>query len=181
MDNRSSVRTVGLVAGTVILLIVLFFVAGISTGFLPWRDSYARTDNPTDQVEALSPAPTVPPQSEEIDPLLPELDPLPEGTLSEELPTYTITVTFSRGGSAIPYGNNAVVEKGSMIVTAVPDEGYMVDEIIIDGERFKNIDSYEFTNVTENHTVYISFKRNAFNPELIPPAYSEEGEAPLMG
>ena len=152
MDNRSSIRTIGLVTGTVVLLIVLFFVAGISTGFLPWRESYADSTQTSEQLEALDPAPTVPPQNElegevnvETDtPLVPEVDPLPDGTLAEEFPTYTITVTYSRGGTAIPYGNNSVVEKGQMIVTAVPDEGYIVDEMIIDGERFKNMDTYVF-------------------------------------
>ena len=189
MDNRSSVRTIGLVAGTVVLLIVLFFVAGISTGFLPWRDSYADSTRTSEQLDALEPAPTAPPQNEvekdiitdvEIDETwAPEIEPLPDGTLAEEFPTYTITVTYSRGGTAIPYGNNSVVEKGQMIVTAVPDEGYMVDEMIVDGERFKNMDTYVFDNVMSNHTVYISFKRSGFVPDLLPPVYAEEGEAPL--
>ena len=181
MDNRSSVRTVGLVTGTVVLLIVLFLVAGISTGFLPWRETYADNTIGADRLEALSPAPTVPSQGEEGVGVVPDTEPEPDVTLDEEFPTYTITVTFSRGGTAIPYGNNAVVERGEMTVTAVPDEGYSVDEMVIDGVRHEGLETYVFKDVSEDHTVYISFKRNVFNPELVPPVYSEEGEAPLLG
>ncbi len=207
MDNRASVRTVGLVTGTVALLIVLFLVAGIATGFLPWRDSYAGGPDAGSEVDVLAPAPTAVPQNTEQptptptptpsptatpEPLpdgdweviptptptpVPTPTTKPNGTLDEELPTYTVTVTFSRGGTAIPYGNNTVVENGSITVTAVPNEGYVVDEMIIDGERYKNVDTYVFEDVNENHTVYISFKRSVFNPDN---SHSGEGQAPIQ-
>lgn len=182
MDNRASIRTIGLVAGTVTLLIVLFLVAGISTGFLPWRDSYMENPRPTPNVilpdlgddtdstkpEATvkptptvtpTPTPTPKPDAE------PSPTPTPGITLEEELPTYIITVTFSRGGTAIPYGINAVVQNGSMSVVAVPDDGYMVDQMIVDGIKYDGLDSYQFTKVNEDHTVYISFTRNFFATE----------------
>ena len=178
MDNRSSIRTIGYVAAIAILLIVLFLVAGISTGFLPWRDSYAENPWPTKNPETVvtqptatpdgesTPAPTVTPSPTPSPTPTPE--PTPENTLDEELPTYHVTVTFSRGGTAIPYGMNAVVQNGSMIVMAVPDEGYVVDEMIIDGVKHTGIDSYVFENVNENHTVYISFIRSLFAPDPTP-------------
>jgi hypothetical protein len=104
---------------------------------------------------------------------MPTPEPTPENTLDEELPTYNITVTFSRGGTAIPYGMNAVVQNGSMIVMAVPDEGYVVDEMYIDGVRHTGIDSYTFENVNEDHTVYISFSRSLFAPTPTPTPFVE--------
>ena len=202
MDNRSSVRTIGLATGTVVLLIVLFLVAGISTGFLPWRESYASGSEVSPEVEVLSPAPTAAigdgveltpeptvtptPTPTPTPELTPEPDaeptptptpaPTPDGTLEEELPTYTVTVTFSRGGTAIPYGNNTVVENGEITVVAVPNEGYAVDEMIIDGERYKNVTSYVFEDVNADHVVYISFKRVLFDPNQ---SYGEEGAPPM--
>ena len=204
MNNRSAVRTIGLATGTVVLLIVLFLVAGISTGFLPWRESYADGTAPSPEVDVLAPAPTASiGDAEQLTPeptptatptptpeVTPETDaeptptptpttvpsPTPDGTLDEELPTYTVTVTFSRGGTAIPYGNNTVVENGEITVVAVPNEGYTVDEMIIDGERLKNVSSYVFEDVTSDHSVYISFKRVLFDPNQ---QYGEEGAPPV--
>lgn len=185
MDNRSSIRTVGYVAAIAVLLIVLFLVAGISTGFLPWRDSYAENPWPTKNPETVvtnptatpdgtgTPASTVTPSPTPTVTPTPTPEPTPENTLDEELPTYTVTVTFSRGGTAIPYGMNAVVQNGSMIVMAVPDEGYVVDEMYIDGVRYTGIDSYTFENVNEDHTVYISFSRSLFAPTPTPTPFVE--------
>ena len=61
MDNRSSIRTVGYVAGIAVLLIVLFLVAGISTGVLPWRDSYAENPWPTKNPDTVVAEPTATP------------------------------------------------------------------------------------------------------------------------
>lgn len=196
MDNRSSMRTAGYVTGIVVLLIVLLLVLGISTGFLPWRDSYAENPWPTKDVDVIAPDPTdTPRQTEQPTPTpeatptptpevtpTPTPEPTPEVTLDEELPTYNITVTFSRGGTAIPYGMNTVVENGSMTVVAVPDEGYAVDEMVVDGVKHDGLDSYVFENVTSDHTVYISFSRVLFAPDPTPTPTTEavEGEPPVQ-
>jgi hypothetical protein len=69
------------------------------------------------------------------------------------------------------------VENGEMTVVAVPNEGYTVDEMIIDGERYKNVSTYVFEDVNSDHTVYISFKRVLFDPDQI---YEEEGAPPIQ-
>ena len=187
MDNRASVRTIGLVTGTVVLLIVLFLVAGISTGFLPWRDSYLQTPEVTPIMDSLEPAPTADPNAEPTPTPTPTPTPEPEDfapgllpddnvILDEELPTYTMIVTFSRGGTAIPYGSSTVVEGGSITVQAVPNEGYAVDEMIIDGDRYPNISTYVFEDVDANHNVHITFKRVLFDPNG---QYEEEGAPPI--
>ena len=185
MDNRASVRTVGLATGTVVLLIVLFLVAGISTGFLPWRDSYLQAPEVTPIVDSLEPGVTSDPEAEPTPSPTPTPEPedfapglLPDDNviLDEELPAYTIIVTFSRGGTAIPYGSSTVVEGGSITVQAVPNEGYAVDEIIVDGERYPNTNSYTFADVDANHNVHITFKRVIFDPNG---QYEEEGSPPI--
>jgi len=94
--------------------------------------------------------------------------------LEEELPTHTVTVTFSKGGTAIPYGMSAVVEHGSMEIVAVPDEGYAVEDMILDGKSLGPVSSYTLEDVTKNHSVYISFTRSIFAPTPAPTPPTED-------
>lgn len=170
MEHKTSVKTLGYAVGAAVLTIVLLLVLGISTGFLPWRDSYAEnpwphkddaevpivSDTPQDVVTATptpTPAPTPTP------PII-----TPGITLEEELPTYIVTVAFGKGGSSIPYGANTVVENGSIIVLAVPDEGYVVEEMIVDGENIGAVDKYEIESVNRNHSIYISYIKEKYAP-----------------
>jgi len=168
MENKSSVRTLGYLVGAGVLLIVLLLVLGITTGFLPWRDSYADTLFPYEQDDTVTPIPSDSQQNTTVTTPTPTPVPTPlvtpNITLEEELPTYTVTVAFGKGGTAIPYGANAIVENGSVIVTAVPDEGYVVEEMIVDGENIGPVDRYEIESVNRNHSIYISFVREMFAP-----------------
>lgn len=168
MEHKSSVRRLGYAVGAGVLLIVLLLVLGITTGFLPWRDSYADTMFPYEDGDTITPIPS---DSQQTDPVTtptptPTPTPLvtPNFTLEEELPTYTVTVAFGKGGTAIPYGANTIVENGSVIVQAVPDEGYVVEEMIVDGENIGPVDRYEIESVNRNHSIYISFIREMFAP-----------------
>lgn len=168
MEHNSAVRTVGYVVGVGVLLFVLFLVVSITTGILPWRDSYAQQtpsgggDTPT-AVTTATPTPDT-----EIIVVTPTPSPTPTPIiLDEELPTYTVTVTFSKGGTAIPYGMNSVVEHGSMEIVAVPDEGYAVENFILDGASLGPMTNYTLEDVTENHSVYISFTRS-MHPAVTP-------------
>ncbi len=162
MGRKSAVRAAGYAAGTGVLLFVLLLVAGITTGVLPWRDSYASAPDPEHSAPVItdSAAPTPTPTA-----ATPTPSPTPTPTvLDEELPTYTVTVTFSKGGTAIPYGMSSVVEHGSMEIVAVPDEGYAVEEMIVDGVSLGAVSSFVLEDVTGNHSVYIVFARNLFAP-----------------
>jgi len=187
MEHKTSVGTLGYAVGTGVLVIVLLLVLGITTGFLPWRDSYAENPWPNggDEIVApvtsdeplgvvgTTPAPT-PTPSPTPTPLLPT----PGITLDEELPTYIVTVAFGKGGSAIPYGANTVVENGSIIVQAVPDEGYVVEEMIVDGENLGAVDRYEIESVNRNHSIYISFERQRYAPTPTPTPVPEVRPTP---
>ena len=182
MEQNSTVRTVGYVVGIGVLLFVLFLVVCIMTGVLPWRAS-ADSEPPTHDVMAEdlvtptptpSPTPAPTPTPEVGADVTPEVQTTPNGTiLDEELPTYTITVTYSKGGSAIPYGMNSVVENGSVTIEAVPEDGYAVESMIVDGVNVGAMEVYTLNNVTANHTVYISFTRTLFAPTPTPTATPE--------
>lgn len=171
MEHNSAVRTVGYVVGIGVLLFVLFLVFCITTGILPWRESYAEEPRPSQNVTVITntttptPENETPPQPTQTPTPTPETTP---GTLDEEKPTYTVTVTFSKGGTAIPYGMSAIVENGSMEVVAVPDEGYAVENMVLDGVNLGPVTSYTLENVTANHSIYISFTRAMFAPDPTP-------------
>lgn len=184
MENKSTARTLGYAVGAGVLLIVLLLVLGITTGVLPWRDSYAENPWPSGDdvvVPVTSDIPqdilvTTPTPSPTPDPTPTPLI-TPGITLDEELPTYIVTVAFGKGGTAIPYGANTVVENGSMIVVAVPDEGYVVEEMIVDGENLGPVDRYEIESVNRNHSIYISFVREMFAPATPTPTPTPVPEA----
>lgn len=185
MEERSAVKTVGYVTGIGVLLLVLFLVACITTGILPWRDSYSAEVPPSGDDTVIvvptstpTPAPTPIPQitetpvpEESPEPSTaptPAPTPTPGVTLDEELPTYIVTVTFGRGGKAIPYGMSKVVENGSITITAIPNEGYSVENMILDGVSLGAVDSYTLENMSEDHSFYISFVRSAVMPTPTP-------------
>lgn len=184
MENKSTARTLGYAVGAGVLLIVLLLVLGITTGVLPWRDSYAENPWPSGDDVVVPVASDIPQDILVTTPTpSPTPDPTPTPlitpgiTLDEELPTYIVTVAFGKGGTAIPYGANTVVENGSMIVVAVPDEGYVVEEMIVDGENLGPVDRYEIESVNRNHSIYISFVREMFAPATPTPTPTPVPEA----
>ena len=150
----------------------ILLVVGITTGFLPWRDSYAENPWPSGNENVVAPISSDSPQNPAVTTPTPSPTPTPTPTplitpgitLDEELPTYIVTVAFGKGGTAIPYGANTIVENGSVIVVAVPDEGYVVEEMIVDGVNIGPVERYEIESVNRNHSIYISFVRELFAP-----------------
>lgn len=185
MEHRTSIRTAGYAVGAGVLLVVLLLVAAITTGILPLRDSYAENPWPVRQEEVPGVITGEPPSDQANPPAIPTSTPEPTPTPDfeqmipdfhpeEELPTYIVTVAFGKGGTAIPYGANTVVENGSITVVAVPDEGYVVEEMIVDGENLGAVDRYEIQSVNRNHSIYISFVRELFAPKPTPTAQPED-------
>ncbi|MBE6753367.1 MAG: hypothetical protein E7559_03275 [Ruminococcaceae bacterium] len=71
-----------------------------------------------------------------------------------------ITVTAGAGGSASPSGEITVADGGSHTIVFLPDEGYVVDEVLVDGKPVSvSGNSYKFTNVRDDHTLDVSFKQ----------------------
>ncbi len=69
--------------------------------------------------------------------------------------TYTITTTVEGGGSI---SGPTEAKKGETItLTFVPNSGYVVSNITIDGVAMGAIGSYTFENITGNHSVIASF------------------------
>jgi hypothetical protein len=70
--------------------------------------------------------------------------------------TYTITTTAGTGGSITP-ANPTVSYGGSQTITISPNTGYDIVNVVVDSVSQGAITSYDFTNVTGNHTISATF------------------------
>jgi hypothetical protein len=70
---------------------------------------------------------------------------------------YTITATAGANGSIAPLGVSNVNHGGSMNYTITPATGYSVADVLVDGVSVGEVTSYNFINVTSNHTITASF------------------------
>ena len=79
-----------------------------------------------------------------------------------EIDAFTISVTATGFGSVSPAGEQIVEWSSNKTFTFMPNEGYKIKEIIVDGQNKGAISSYTFTNVKENHTIEAVFERIYF-------------------
>ena len=70
--------------------------------------------------------------------------------------SYTITASAGNGGTINP-GTTTVNCGGSQTYTIVPNEGYMISDVTVDGQSVGSVSTYSFTNVTANHTISATF------------------------
>ena len=77
---------------------------------------------------------------------------------------FTITTSPGSNGSISPVGPVAVSPGANQTFSIIPDAGYMVDEVYIDGKKKKAMTSYTFENVQDNHTISATFKVNTAAP-----------------
>jgi hypothetical protein len=78
-------------------------------------------------------------------------------TATFTLKTYSITATAAAHGSISPNGTVVVNHGASQQFTITPDPSYGIAEVKVDGVSIGAISSYNFSNVTANHTIEASF------------------------
>jgi alpha-tubulin suppressor-like RCC1 family protein len=74
----------------------------------------------------------------------------------EQNPTYIITATAAANGTITPSGDVAVLGGTSKSFTITPNSGYKTS-VLIDGQNYGSITFFNFSNVTSNHTISVSF------------------------
>lgn len=78
-------------------------------------------------------------------------------TANFEKITYSITTSSSSGGSIICY--ERVKYGDNLYVTFVPDTGYVIDRVLIDGkEVYVTNNTYALYNIDSNHDINVEFK-----------------------
>ncbi|MBI5021905.1 MAG: T9SS type A sorting domain-containing protein [Ignavibacteriales bacterium] len=73
---------------------------------------------------------------------------------------YTITASAGPHGSINPSGPIAVDYGSTLSFTIIPDTGYYVDSVFVDGILVDSLTSYTFNNITSNHTISAKFAPN---------------------
>ncbi len=70
---------------------------------------------------------------------------------------HTITASAGEGGSISPSGRVTVANHGSRSFSITADEGWTVQNVIVDGVNVGPRGSYTFSDVTEDHTISVTF------------------------
>jgi hypothetical protein len=76
--------------------------------------------------------------------------------------TYTITASASSGGQISPSGSTQVSSGGSQVYTISANTGYHIANVLVDGSSVGVVSSYNFTNITANHTIAATFAINTY-------------------
>lgn len=74
-----------------------------------------------------------------------------------ERPGFTITATAGTGGTIDPAGAVPVEYGGSQLFTIQAEEGYQILDVQVDSTSVGPVPSYEFTQVTADHTIEATF------------------------
>ncbi len=74
---------------------------------------------------------------------------------------YIITCTAGSNGSLSEEGDVEVEYKDSLEVDIIPDIGYRVDKVYVDGSSKGSVKKYIFSNVRADHTIRATFKRDS--------------------
>ena len=83
----------------------------------------------------------------------------------DERPVYTIKATAGSHGSITPSGDVDVLHGGSQTFTIAANSGYAISNVKVDGVSIGAVKSYTFENVTENHTIEVTFMKANGNPQ----------------
>jgi hypothetical protein len=76
-----------------------------------------------------------------------------------KLQTFVITPSAGAGGVISPATPQTVSYGGSQKFDFLPNSGYLVDDVKVDGVSKGTITTYTFTDVTAAHTIAVTFKR----------------------
>jgi hypothetical protein len=77
---------------------------------------------------------------------------------------YEITAGSGPGGSISPAGAISVTGGGDATFTVIPDAGYSVADVLVDGVSVGILLQYTFADVRSNHSIAASFATNTESP-----------------
>lgn len=73
----------------------------------------------------------------------------------------TITASAGFGGTISPSGETTVNYGGDMYVYIIPDEGYVIDTVTVDGKPVEMTgNAYRFVNIVDDHKINATFRLN---------------------
>jgi hypothetical protein len=72
-------------------------------------------------------------------------------------PTYTITANAGTGGIINNAGALTVQSGATQAYNIIPNSGYTIANVLVDGSSVGAVSTYTFTNVTASHTISVTF------------------------
>lgn len=72
--------------------------------------------------------------------------------------SYTITASAGNGGSITPSGNVNVACGESQTFDIAENEGYIISDVLVDGQSVGTQSSYTFSDIDSNHTISATFE-----------------------
>jgi hypothetical protein len=79
---------------------------------------------------------------------------------------YGVTTSSSPNGSITPTGTTTLNQGSTQSYTFTPNTGYLVDSVIIDGNKVDSIQGYTFSNISANHSIRVTFKVDSNNVSM---------------
>ena len=73
--------------------------------------------------------------------------------------TSTVTAYAGAGGSISPGGEVLIDLNGGKRFTIVPDTGYVIESVLVDGENVGAVSEYDFENVIRDHSITATFRK----------------------
>ena len=149
-----SMTTRAIICGCTFLLALITVIVCVSTGLFVFKPGSVQA-NDKDAATALA-AVSQPPKNENGEPL------------SEE---HTVLISVGNGGSAHPSGSVTVTDGSSLDIYFEADKGYELRSITLDGKDMGAWRGYTLSNITEDHTIIVTFKSTS--PEVKPQTTEE--------
>lgn len=79
---------------------------------------------------------------------------------------YTIMASSGLNGTVTPTGTTTLCSGGNQTYTITPDMGYVIADVLVDGNSVGAVASYTFTNVTSNRTISAAFIQDCLAPSI---------------
>lgn len=73
--------------------------------------------------------------------------------------SYIIEASAGVGGSISPNGKVRVTRNSDKAFTITPDEGYMISDVLVDGESVGAVSRYTFKDIRANHEIEVIFRQ----------------------
>ncbi len=104
-------------------------------------------------------------------------DMIKANTVTATYTKYTITAAAGENGSIKP-GTTQVYKGDSQTFTITPDSGYKIADVKVDGTSVGAVTTYPFENVTENHTIVVTFEKKSSPPIIVVPPDDDDDDQP---
>src|SRR5262249_10386534 len=76
---------------------------------------------------------------------------------------HTITASAGAGGTIAPVGAVNVAYGDAAAFAIMPNSGYHIADLLVDGRSVGAVSSYEFKNVVADHTIHATFALDTYN------------------